>query len=80
MTEFLYGIAASAVFVFVSSLVWDAIVSRIKREVYAAEGEFDRKISDLNNDLYNAIQSEYSRLSQDVRDIHTRIDENCTKK
>jgi|TARA_R100000479_G_scaffold132547_1_gene70225 hypothetical protein len=80
MTEFLYGIAASAVFVFVSSLVWDAIVSRIKREVYAAEGEFDRKISDLNNDLYNAIQSEYSSLSQDVRDIHTRIDENCTKK
>ena len=80
MTEFLYGVAASAVFVFVSSLVWDAIVSRIKREVYAAEGEFDRKISDLNNDLYNAIQSEYSSLSQDVRDIHTRIDENCTKK
>ena len=80
MTEFLYGVAASAVFVFVSSLVWDAIVSRIKREVYAAEGEFDRKISDLNSDLYNAIQSEYSSLSQDVRDIHTRIDENCTKK
>lgn len=80
MTEFLYGVAASAVFVFVSSLVWDAIVTRIKKEVFAAEGEFDRKISDLSDELYNAINSEFSSLSQDVRDVHSRIDENCTKK
>ena len=70
MTEFLYGVGASAVFVFISSLVWDAIVTR----------EFDRRISGLSDELYDAINSECVSLAQDVRDVHSRIDENCTKK
>ena len=80
MIEFLYGVGVSAVLVFVSSLVWRAIVSRIKREVFAAEGEFDRRISGLSDELYDAINSECVTLAQDVRDVHSRIDENCTKK
>ena len=80
MIEFLYGVGASAALVFVSFLVWDTIVTRIKKELFVSEGEFDRRISSLSDELYDAINSECGSLSQDVRDVHSRIDENCTKK